>query len=164
MHIEDENGIITLMRGDSLVLPIKINDGTKLEPRYRPLKSSERLYVGVMRPNQAFEDAVLKKTYNSESPTDDEGNVLFMLAPEDTIRLLTGKYYYMVKLRTVDKYGVDFVKTVVSPTLFWLEGNNPVPDTVDYWEKGKYDIDTVIFEGSEITNVSTIVYDGGEIQ
>ena len=94
------NGIITLMRGDSFTTPIHINIGTKLSPRYYTLSNTDRLYFALMEPNQAFEDAVVKKVYDFTSPQDGEGNTLLMLKPTDTEKLLVGKYYYMVKIST----------------------------------------------------------------
>ena len=162
MRIEPENGIITLMRGDSLTTPIYINEGTKLQPQYRRLNTNEKLYFGLMEPNQAFEDAVLKKVYDSSSDTDEVGNVLLTLIPQDTERLSVGKYYYMIKLRTIDRCNQEVVKTIVQPTLFWLNGNNPDIDESARHETGKYDVDHVILEGGEI-DVEQIIFEGGEI-
>ena len=166
MRIEQENGIITLMRGDTLSTPIYINDGTKLDPVIRSLQTYERLYFALMGPGQAFEDAIVKKVYDTSSPKDSQGNTLLVLQPKDTERLLTGKYYYTIKLRAIDEQGVVSVRTLVSPTLFWLDGNNPVSPEPKYWEQGKYDIDKVIIEGGEVdTNIPSdnIIFDGGEI-
>lgn len=144
------NGIITLMRGDSFTTPIHINIGTKLSPRYYTLSNTDRLYFGLMEPNQAFEDAVLKKVYDFTSPQDGDGNTLLMLKPTDTEKLLVGKYYYMIKLRSIDAFGQEMVKTIVPPTLFWLEGNNVKVEEEPYYDKGHYEIDRVILEGGEI--------------
>ena len=165
MSIEKENGIITLMRGDSFTTPIYINIGTKLSPIYKTLTSYERLYFGLMEPGQAFEDAVLKKVFDWTSPTDADGNTLLRIVPKDTEKLLVGKYYYMIKLRTMDSFNQEMVKTIVSPTLFWLQGNNPKKDIVERHEEEEYQIDNVIIEGGEIddTEVHTIIYEGGEI-
>lgn len=144
------NGIVTLMRGDSFTTPIYVNIGTKLSPEYYTLSETDRLYFGLMEPNQAFEDAVLKKVFSFTSPKDDEGNILLTLKPSDTEKLLVGKYYYMIKLRSTDSYGQEMVKTIVPPTLFWLEGNNVQIDEEPYYDKGHYEIDRVILEGGEI--------------
>lgn len=153
MRIERENGIITLMRGDSLVTPIYINKGSKLQPQYRSLTAEEQLYFGLMEPNQAFEDAVLRKMYTTTSPTDDSGNTLLILSPEDTEKLLVGKYYYMIKLRSIDSFGQSVVRTIVPPTLFWLKGNNPVKKDEQYYEKGDYVITEIILDGGEIDTI-----------
>lgn len=145
------NGIINLMRGDSFTTPIIVNLGTKLHPNIYKLKTTDRLYFGLMEPNQAFEDAVLKKVIDSTTPTDDEGNPLLMLKPQDTENLLVGIYYYMIKLRIIDTFNQECVITIVNPTVFNLNGHNPKPDEDDmYYEKDEYDVDRVIFEGGEI--------------
>jgi len=159
----ENNGIITLMRGDSFTTPIKINIGTKLNPKYKRLGSNDYLYFGLMEPNQAFEDAVLKKKYDFLSDTDSSGNVLLKLRPQDTERLLVGQYYYMIKLRSIDEFGQECVKTIVPPTIFWLEGNNPEVKPKQYWEQGKYVIDEIIYEGGEV-EVDEIIFEGGEIE
>ena len=127
------NGIIKLMRGDSFSTPIQINLGTKLNPNYYHLK-----------------DAVVKKTFDFTSDKDDNGDVLLTLKPTDTEKLLVGQYYYSIKLRVIDTFGNEIVKTIVNPTLFWLEGNNVTYKEKPYYEQGDYDIDKVVFEGGEI--------------
>lgn len=144
------NGIITIMRGDSFTTPIYINIGTKIAPKYYKLSNTDRLYFGLMEPNQAFEDAVLKKVFDFTSPQDSDGNTLLILKPTDTEKLLVGKYYYMIKLRSIDAFGQEMVKTIVPPTLFWLEGNNVKVEEEPYYDKGHYEIDRVILEGGEI--------------
>lgn len=145
------NGIINLMRGDSFTTPIFINIGSKLSPRYYKLSATDKLYFALMEPNQAFEDAVLKKVFDFTSPQDSEGNTLLTLKPTDTEKLLVGKYYYMIKLRAIDAFGQESVRTIVNPTLFWLEGNNVKQKSEPYYDKGQYEIDRVILEGGEIT-------------
>lgn len=162
MRIEPENGIITLMRGDSLTTPIYINVGSKLKPKYKKLGSDDKLYFGLMEPNQAFEDALIKKIYDNSSDTDGEGNVLLKIYPQDTEKLLVGKYYYMIKLRTFDEWGQEVVRTIVPNTLFWLEGNNPEVKKPERYEQGKYNVDNVVLEGGEI-EYDEIVFEGGEI-
>lgn len=145
------NGIINLMRGDSFTTPIIVNIGTKLNPIIYNLLPSDRLYFGLMEPNQAFEDAILKKVYDFTSPKDDNGNILLTLKPSDTEKLSVGQYYYMIKLRTIDNFGQECVRTIVNPTIFWLEGNNVSQKCEPYYEKGDYEITRVIFDGGEIT-------------
>lgn len=116
--------IINLMRGDTYVSPIIINIGNKLYPEYYKLQENDCLYFGLMEPNQAFEDAVIKKKFTFDSLKDDNEDILLTLKPEDTENLLVGKYYYMVKLLTKDEYDNDLVRTIYPPTLFYLEGNN----------------------------------------
>lgn len=161
MRIEPENGIITLMRGDSLTTPIYINVGTKLQPKHIKLTENDKLYFGLMEPGQAFEDAVMKKVFDHTSPTDDDGNTLLILQPQDTEKLLVGKYYYMIKLRSVNSWGQEMVRTIVPSTLFWLEGNNPEQNSDKYYEQGKYDVEHLILEGGEFQEV---IFEGGEVE
>ena len=150
MGSKSPNGIITLMRGDSFCTPIIINIGTILNPKYYALKAQDKIYFGLMEPNQAFEDAVLKKVYDFTSDRDADGHILLKLNPSDTENLLVGQYYYMIKLRTVNDLGEEFVRTIMNPTIFWLEGNNIEQEPEKYYNKGIYDVDRVIFEGGEI--------------
>ena len=158
-----ENGIITLMRGDSFTTPIYVNIGDKISPKYYKLSPTDKLYFALMEPNQAFEDAVLKKVFDFTSPQDNDGNTLLRLEPKDTEKLLVGKYYYMIKLRVMDMFGQESVKTIVKPTLFWLEGNNVIQEEEPYYDKGHYEIDRVIIDGGEITlpdNVQGVILNG----
>ena len=75
--MSNTNGIIYLMRGDSYSQPIEINLGTPFSPRYYYLGENDCLYFGLMHPNQAFENAVLKKKYTYLSDTDENGNILY---------------------------------------------------------------------------------------
>ena len=150
MNNVQENGIITLMRGDSFSTPIYINIGTKLVPEYYTLTPNDRLYFGLMEPSQAFEDAVLKRVFDFTDERDVNNNTLLKLRPQDTEKLLVGKYYYMIKLRSIEVDGEETVKTVVPPTLFWLEGNNVKIEEEKYYQKGHYEIERIIIEGGEI--------------
>jgi hypothetical protein len=124
MFAEVLNGKITHYRGDTLSTPIRIFTGSKLYPVSYTLKPTDKLYFGVMEPNQSFENAILKKVFDYESSKDSEGNTLLLLKSTDTEKMLVGKYYYMIKLKTVDKYNQEAIETLVTPTLFWLNGNN----------------------------------------
>ena len=157
------NGIINLMRGDSFTTPIFINIGSKLSPKQYTLRPTDKLYFGLMEPNQAFEDAVLKKVFDCTSPQDSEGNTLLMLKPTDTEKLLVGQYYYMIKLKTIDAFDQESVRTIVNPTIFWLNGNNVEIEEEPYYDKGHYEIDRVILDGGEITlpdSTQGVIIDG----
>ena len=144
------NGIIHLLRGDSYTNPIIINLGSKLDPVIYKLTENDSLYFGLMEPNQAFEEAVLKKKYTCLSETDSNGNILLKLLPSDTLNIAVGKYYYMVKLKTVNDLGEESVKTIIPPTQFFLEGNNVEPGFTERYETDDYHVDHIIFEGGEI--------------
>jgi hypothetical protein len=168
MNIDSQTGIVTLMRGDSLIMPIYIDDGTKFNPKYRSIRLNEKVYFGLMEPNKAFEDAVVKKVLDASCDTDENGIPQLILEPKDTENLLVGKYYYMVKLYEEDVYGKPWVKTIVSPTLFWLEGHNPEEDVIERHETDELKVDHVIVDGGLILgdvddNTRVVVFDGGEI-
>lgn len=162
MLADISNGIVNLTRGDSLELPVKINIGTQLEPVFKTLVgTTDKVYFGIMLPNQAFEDAVVKKVLDAESPVDIEGNPILLLSPEDTENLLVGKYYYTLKYRYTNQYGKEAVKTIKPSTLFWIMGENPIkePEPVTYVDS--LPENNVI--NNEVTKYKTIIWDGGEI-
>ena len=91
------NGVITLNRGDNFEYIFKINEGTLLEPVYYTLTVADKLYFGIMEPNQQFENAIVKKVFTSYNNTED-GNVKITLNHLDTAYLRPGLYYYEIKL------------------------------------------------------------------
>lgn len=114
------NKIIRFMRGDSLTIPLnKIYDEKKII-----LNKSDKLYLGIMEPNQRFEDSIIRKSYDYYSKRDSNKNIIIRLEPEDTEFLRPGKYYYMLKLLTYNEDGFEDIDTLIPSTLFWLEGNN----------------------------------------
>lgn len=131
MGINPQNKTISLMRGDSLSFTAPINLGSFLYPSIHELEGNEALYFGVMEPGAAFEDAVIKKKYTADSDKDTEGNIVISLDPMDTLKLSVGKYYYMIKWLYFDDAGEECVRTITTPTLFWLEGNNPSNEHID---------------------------------
>lgn len=146
MYAEILNGKITHYRGDTLSTPIKIYEGDRLCPTQYTLNENDVLYLGIMEPGQAFEDAIIKKTFNSCSQKDDNGNVILNLNSEDTEFVAPGTYYYSLKIKQV----IDdrlVVKTIIYPTLFWLLGNIPEQDN----DEPVIDDDVVILDGGEIT-------------
>ena len=155
--MDPTNGIIHLLRGDTYEAPIVINLGTKMNPEIYSLNDNDRLYFGLMEPNKAFENAVVKKTFTNMSDTDDDGNILLILNPEDTLNLLVGKYFYMIKLKIVKDDGRSIVKTIVPPTQFFIDGNNveePECDIITTSQQVSndmiFDEDNIIFEGGEL--------------
>ena len=95
------NGIITICRGDSQNFPLFINCGSKMRPaRYNFGKNQDtEVYIGVMEPNQRFEEAVIKKRYFKDNWTfTKDGDLVIKFEPNDTLFLSPGKYYYQVKV------------------------------------------------------------------
>lgn len=116
------SGIITINRGDSAEIPIFLNAGNSMEFEEYTLLPNDRLYFGVMEPNQPFECALIRKTYGFED-LDSRGELVVRLRSSDTECLLPGKYYYQIKLeslrnQTTNEYDVE---TVVDKTLFYIQ-------------------------------------------
>ena len=94
-----KNGIITITRGDSAETSLYINTGTELKPVITRLGKNDKIYLGVMEPNQLFEDALIKKVYTYKDHTDEKDPYLTISFDcEDTENLLPGVYYYSIKL------------------------------------------------------------------
>lgn len=111
------NGFIRLARGDSFSIPLFIDRGTVWAPVRYYIKDhpDATVYLGVMEPNQRFEEATIKKSYNSTSPQNKNGDLIISFKPQDTEYLLPGKYYYTVKIRSN-----DFVDTIIPETEFFI--------------------------------------------
>lgn len=115
------NGIITVNRGDSFVMPLVLNVGTNLDPIRFELKENCFVYFAVMEPNQQFEDALIRKTYTHKD-TNKKGDILIRFKPQDTQCVLPGKYYYQVKLQKFNSDDPEDyeVHTVIDKTLFYI--------------------------------------------
>lgn len=149
MHIQIDKSYLQMSRGDTFILPLVINCGTELNFKQYNLQDDEYLYVGIMEPEQSFEDALIRKRLNKNSPKDDDGNLLFILNPSDTEYVLTGKYYITIKLRKITDTQ-DVVTTLLPMKEFWVTGTDRKIDT----KPGRLDSD----DGNE----SIVIYDGGE--
>lgn len=113
------NGFIHLARGDSFNVPLFINRGTVWCPirYYIEEDPNAKIYLGVMEPNQPFEEAIIRKIYTKDSEKTEFGDIIIGFDPNDTLYLLPGKYYYEIKLERGDKT----VDTVVPKTEFVIE-------------------------------------------
>ena len=110
------NNIITISRGDSFEFPLFINIGTLLNPIKYNLVEHEnaKIYLGVMEPNQAFEQALIRQIYTKDD-VDENGNIIIKFFPSDTYLLNPGIYYYEIKLKDGNA-----VTTVLPKTLFYI--------------------------------------------
>lgn len=114
--------IIAINRGDTYAFNLTINDDSAEDGIYR-LIENDAIYFGLMDPGQSFEEALVKKKLTAESPEIDEsGNIIFVINPEDTLDLLPGRYFYMIKLKMdhhdEDLNSVKGVRTIVNKTKF----------------------------------------------
>ena len=112
------NGIIILNRGDSGQFDVPLIDPNTKKPL--SLTGTDSVYFGLMDPGQPFDYALLRKKY---TVADVQNNaVCISFAPEDTLDLLPGKYWYAVKLRqrrVIEGKGTqEYVVTLVPNTKF----------------------------------------------
>ena len=115
------NGIVTVNRGDSFEFPITLNIGSSIDRAEYVLGEKDVLYLGIMEPNQPFETALIRKKF-THADLDSDNNIIIRFWPEDTVCVLPGKYYYQVKLQTVDETtGRKDVETVIDKTLFYIQ-------------------------------------------
>lgn len=114
-YIIQKNNVITLNRGDSLSLPIKLYTNNSF-PREDKLilEDGDLIFFALMEPNQKFECSVIKKEYD-QSDFDSEGNLVLQLDPLDTMGLHSGVYYYELKLL---KHSDDSITTLIPKTQF----------------------------------------------
>ena len=131
MFLMIEDNYLKMNRGDSYTLPLVINEGTKLCFKQYQLRQFDKIYVGIMEYNQAFEDALIRKVLTITSPTNKYGHPLFKLTPEDTEYLLTGKYFIEIKLVQKEN-DEDIVTTILPLREFFINGTNKevIDDTV----------------------------------
>ena len=108
------NGIITVNR-------VTLLFGCVGKPTRYELQDSDRLYLGIMEPNQPFETAIVRKMLKGTDVPNGRRPV-FRFWPEDTACLLPGKYYYQIKIETLDpQYNRYDVETIVDKTLFYIQ-------------------------------------------
>lgn len=115
----DLDNKIRLTRGDTFLTTLFLNQGTDFEPMRYVLEQDDKVYLGIMEPNQPFEYALIKKVYTKDNLTED-GDVLIRLEPEDTECLMPGKYFYQIKLAFTQK-GKLQINTVVDKTQFEIQ-------------------------------------------
>lgn len=116
-----QDNSIRLSRGDSVVFSCFINAGNKISLRRYELREGDILYFALMEPNHSFEDAILKKTFTANDPKTESGDTLIEIKPTDTENLLTGLYYYTVKLQRFNEDGSYWVDTLIPDRRFVIE-------------------------------------------
>ena len=113
--------IIKMNRGDTYEFNLTIDDEGSENGKYL-LQGNDAVYFGLMEPNSAFEQSLVKKVYTEED-RDKDGNIFITIEPEDTEHLLPGVYYYSVKLEVDHENGETYenihkVITVINKTKF----------------------------------------------
>lgn len=100
------SGKITINRGDYFKAPLFINAGTKDSPIRLKLKYTpdSKVYFSIMKPNQSFEDGVIRKIFKYPENINNYGDVIVELLPQETRILPSGIYYFQAKLVINNKY------------------------------------------------------------
>lgn len=122
MYQISTNNIISLNRGDSFIVPLFINLGSKCKLIRYNLNTHKQfeLYLGVMEANQKFEDAVIRKKWTYDTGLINQfGDLMITLTSDDTILLHPGKYYYQIKMKYQTKDG-ERISSVTPSTEFWV--------------------------------------------
>lgn len=118
MYYITKNNVISLNRGDYLKIPLNLTTGSFPAKVNWELEEDDVVYFALMRPNQIFERAILKKEITKKDE-DENGNLYIKIYPEDTINLCPGTYYYEIKaiykLKNEEDVHID---TVVQKTKF----------------------------------------------
>ena len=92
------NRIIVINRGDTFSMLLTINMGEPAEPIIYFLSPIDIVYFSICEPNQEFEEGVVRKKYTSDNQLED-GSIEIVLNSSDTEHLMTGTYYYEIKLK-----------------------------------------------------------------
>ena len=120
MILDLDRTVLEMVRGDTFVLPLELNCGAREAFVRHSLGIGEFLYIGIMKPNQSFEDAEIRCMLDCNSEKDALGNSILRLCPSHTMNLFPGKYYLTIKfVRGQDVY------TLVDDKLFFITGSNP---------------------------------------
>ena len=119
-YIIKKNNVFTMNRGDTATMNFNVN--VELPENV----IIDKLYLGITEPNQYFEDALIKKTFeiNKDITITAENNIWsfsIQINPEDTVDIIPGTYYYEVKASGVidqNEERIDFATTIVQKTKF----------------------------------------------
>ncbi len=116
-----KNNIITMNRGDTFKFPFTITIGDSVNYFVYDLVPGDKVYLAVLEPNQKWEDAILKKVYDSGDYEPLYHQLMIRFEPENTEYLKPGTYYYQIKLyRPSDNVGDGFeaIDTLIPRTKF----------------------------------------------
>lgn len=124
MFVLIEDNYLKMNRGDTYILPLVINEGTKLDFKQYQMRQLDKIYVGIMEYGQSFEDAIIRKVITISSQMDRYGHPLLILNPRDTEYLLTGKYFIEIKLVQSEFNEADTITTIMPLKEFFINGTN----------------------------------------
>ena len=93
------NGTITITRGDLFVAPLFINAGFEDQPIRYDIRRHQKSLVqfSIMMPNQNFYDGVIRKVFTYKD-ANEFGDVMVTLKSKETKLLEVGKYFFQIKL------------------------------------------------------------------
>ena len=100
---------IRMHRGDSFTETFKVLTGTELDFSEYTFTENDKIYFGLMEPNQPWENAIAKKLISYS-------DLKISLNPKDTMCLLPGLYYYQIKC----KLGTGEVYTLLPKNAFYI--------------------------------------------
>lgn len=120
--ITSNGTIVTITRGDSFEAVVFVNQGTLLVPVRYEVTGTDNLFLGIMEPNQLFENAIIRKVFNGNSKKTEDGDIIISLEPYETEHLHPGTYYYSIKLQQFDEdnNNKEYVTTIVPKTLLYI--------------------------------------------
>lgn len=123
MPIISSNKIITMHRGDSILIPIDLNIGTGVDPISYEMTEKDVLYFALLEPNQPWEEALIKRAFTYDDWILNHEQVIIHLSTEDSENLVPGTYYYQAKLYIDEdstQNGQESVATVVPRTKVYI--------------------------------------------
>ena len=86
--------------------------------RYSLIKDQSAIVTfAIMTAQQEIDNALIKKYYSVNSPHTKQKDLIIVLQPNDTMRLLPGKYFYSIRVE-FDQHGHRCAKTIISKRLF----------------------------------------------
>lgn len=121
MYRIDQDGAITMSRGECFAIPLFINAGTLDKPIRTDLRliPNAQVYLSIYEPNKSFENFTIGKVFTKDN-LNENGDIVVNFSRNDTYYALPGKYYYQIKLRIQDEIYGEFINTVIDQTPFNL--------------------------------------------
>ena len=111
----DNNGNITICKGDTIEYPIFIDASKDIFHSIRfSLTYKDELYFYLFYPNYDKKDYLIKQKYDIRDQNI-FGDILFRLSSEDTKDLLSGTYYYSLVLKRYLKEDRKIIETTLVP-------------------------------------------------
>lgn len=98
MALLDNTNTVVLNAGNNFSMPLFINCGTIETPVRYKLKLTDTVYFAICEANQDFMHALVRKTFTKRD-LNKYGDVNITLEPSDTKYILSGQYYYEVRIK-----------------------------------------------------------------